>query len=201
MQQRLQPTNQPPSCLTVHFRALGTCEIRPRHRQDHLRREGPVKAQRTELLSGIISGQDLRALRTACLCLNRLRIGVEKPELTPRNVFFSSVAADLALRLGPDSQNNKKRLMYPGTFRRRQVQIDGNPDSGAPGTGRKQQAQNLVSMQRKLRHALLRRPAAMARPPTGGAWAHRQTGGRSRTEQEYSHTRNLTSTLERGDRC
>ena len=33
--------------------------------------------QRTELLSGIISEQDLRALRTACLCLNSLRIRVE----------------------------------------------------------------------------------------------------------------------------
>ena len=33
--------------------------------------------QRTELLSSIISEQDLRALRTACLCLNSLRIRVE----------------------------------------------------------------------------------------------------------------------------
>jgi len=33
--------------------------------------------QRTELLSGIISEQDLRTLRTACLCIHSLRIRVE----------------------------------------------------------------------------------------------------------------------------
>jgi hypothetical protein len=33
--------------------------------------------QRTELLSGIISEQDLRTLGTACSCLNSLRIRVE----------------------------------------------------------------------------------------------------------------------------
>ena len=33
--------------------------------------------QRTELLSGIISEQDLRTLRTACLCIHGLRIRVE----------------------------------------------------------------------------------------------------------------------------
>ena len=33
--------------------------------------------QRTELLSGIISEQDLRTLRTACLCIQSLRIRVE----------------------------------------------------------------------------------------------------------------------------
>ena len=58
----------------------------------------------------------------------------------------------------------------------------GNPNSGAPRIGRKQQSQNLIFVQRKLRHTLLRRSASMARPPIGGAWAHRQTGRRSRTE-------------------
>ena len=33
--------------------------------------------QRTELLSGIISEQDLRTLRTACLCIHSLRIRVK----------------------------------------------------------------------------------------------------------------------------
>ena len=33
--------------------------------------------QRTDLLSGIISEQDLRTLRTACLCMHGLRIRVE----------------------------------------------------------------------------------------------------------------------------
>ena len=33
--------------------------------------------QRTDLLSGIISEQDLRTLRTACLCIHSLRIRVE----------------------------------------------------------------------------------------------------------------------------
>ena len=35
--------------------------------------------QQTELLSGIISEQDLRTLGTACSCLNSLRIRVESP--------------------------------------------------------------------------------------------------------------------------
>ena len=44
--------------------------------------------QRTELLLGIISGQDLRTLRTACPCLNSLRIRVEaRANITERAVL------------------------------------------------------------------------------------------------------------------
>ena len=83
--------------------------------------------QRTEFLSGIISDQDLRTLCAACHCLNSLRIRVEaRTNITERAVmdqqlqfmqmrvqpyptedlrtaFFPSVAADIALRLGPNS--------------------------------------------------------------------------------------------------
>ena len=48
--------------------------------------------QRTELLSGIISEQDLRALRTACLCLNSLRIRVEaRANTTERGVIDKQI--------------------------------------------------------------------------------------------------------------
>ena len=48
--------------------------------------------QRTELLSGIISEQDLRALRTACLCLNSLRIRVEaRANTTERAVIDKQI--------------------------------------------------------------------------------------------------------------
>ena len=48
--------------------------------------------QRTEHLSGIISEQDLRALRAACLCLNSLRIRVEaRANTTERAVIDQQV--------------------------------------------------------------------------------------------------------------
>ena len=43
--------------------------------------------QQTELVAGIIGEQDLRALRTACCCLNSLRIRVEaRANVTEREV-------------------------------------------------------------------------------------------------------------------
>ena len=48
--------------------------------------------QRTELLSGIISEQDLRTLGTACSCLNSLRIRVEaQANTTERTVIRQQV--------------------------------------------------------------------------------------------------------------
>ena len=44
--------------------------------------------QQTELLAGVINEQDCRAIRTACLCLNSLRIRVEaRANVTERAVI------------------------------------------------------------------------------------------------------------------
>ena len=44
--------------------------------------------QQTELLAGVINEQDCRAMRTACLCLNSLRIRVEaRTNVTERAVI------------------------------------------------------------------------------------------------------------------
>ena len=44
--------------------------------------------QQTELLAGVINGQDCRAIRAACCCLNSLRIRVEaRANVTERAVI------------------------------------------------------------------------------------------------------------------
>ena len=57
--------------------------------------------QRTEILTGIISDQDIRALRTACLCLRSLRIRVEASANTMERAVIEQQLQFMQTRVQP----------------------------------------------------------------------------------------------------
>ena len=57
--------------------------------------------QRTEILAGIFSEHDLRTLRTACLCLNSLRIRVEARANTVERAVIEQQLQFMQTRVQP----------------------------------------------------------------------------------------------------
>ena len=79
---------------------------------------------------------------------------------------------------------------HPRVIRGRQIQVNGRPYPSPAGTWCNRQPKNLVHMQGKLWHPLLRWPAPMARPPSGVLGRiGRLVGDQERNKSSYSHTK------------
>jgi len=73
----MDESTQPPPASTSHSDLLLQDYVRNVSQAQLMLEQTSASSQRTEILTGIFSEHDLRTLRTACQCLNSLRIRVE----------------------------------------------------------------------------------------------------------------------------